>query len=85
MATHAQAPKQQPPGTIQAPDAASGAPTPAEFEDMVGKAELGFRRWLQESGASTGFTVYPSSRQIRRSLQVLSETIDSVDLSGIAL
>ncbi|KAJ2713674.1 hypothetical protein H4R19_002128 [Coemansia spiralis] len=83
MATRMAAAKQPPPGTALATDATSCGLTLAEREDMIREAEWGFRQWLQESGASTGFTLYPSTRQIHRSLQVLNETIGSVDLSGI--
>ncbi|KAJ1721807.1 hypothetical protein LPJ53_003720 [Coemansia erecta] len=59
--------------------------TSAEREEMVNEAEWGFRTWLRESGPQMGYVLYPSTRQILKSLQTLYTTLDGVDFSDIAL
>ncbi|PIA18378.1 UPF0103-domain-containing protein [Coemansia reversa NRRL 1564] len=58
--------------------------TPAQREDIISEAEWGFRNWLRTSGSQTGYVMYPSTRQIFKSLQILNETIDNIDFSDIA-
>ncbi|KAJ2909399.1 hypothetical protein GGI21_001919, partial [Coemansia aciculifera] len=43
----------------------------AEREDLVNEAEWGFRKWLTESRPAAGYVMYPSTRQILKSLQSL--------------
>ncbi|KAJ1964625.1 hypothetical protein GGI12_001293 [Dipsacomyces acuminosporus] len=57
--------------------------TAEERENLVGEAEWGFRKWLKEHGSQTGFVMYPSTRQIIKSLHMLYQTLDEVDLSGV--
>ncbi|KAJ1861883.1 hypothetical protein LPJ73_000909 [Coemansia sp. RSA 2703] len=59
--------------------------TLAERDEMVNEAEWGFRTWLRESGPQMGYVMYPSTRQILKSLQTLCATLHSVDFSDIAL
>ncbi|KAJ1845471.1 hypothetical protein LPJ70_002487, partial [Coemansia sp. RSA 2708] len=58
--------------------------TPAERETLISEAEWGFRSWLRESGSQSGYVMYPSTRQILKSLQTLYKTIEDVDFSDIA-
>ncbi|KAJ2161083.1 hypothetical protein GGF46_001754 [Coemansia sp. RSA 552] len=70
-----------PPNAPSAPD----TPSPDEREDMINQAEWGFRKWLRETGSQPGgYVMYPSTRQIHKSLQTLSKTLADVDLSDIA-
>ncbi|KAJ2785223.1 hypothetical protein H4R18_000674 [Coemansia javaensis] len=78
-------PPQPPPAASAASAAADGALTAAERDAMIGEAEQGFRDWLRTSAPAAGYVMYPSTRQIHRSLQVLSKAIEDLDLSGIAL
>ncbi|KAJ2864448.1 hypothetical protein GGH94_002900 [Coemansia aciculifera] len=57
----------------------------AERENLVNEAEWGFRKWLTENGPSTGYVMYPSTRQILKSLQSLYVTLEEIDFSDIAL
>ncbi|KAJ2781221.1 hypothetical protein GGI15_003279 [Coemansia interrupta] len=59
--------------------------TSAEREEMVNEAEWGFRTWLRESGPQMGYVLYPSTRQILKSLQTLYTTLEGVDFTDIAL
>ncbi|KAJ2434600.1 hypothetical protein GGF42_009192 [Coemansia sp. RSA 2424] len=56
----------------------------AEREDLVNQAEWGFRKWLAESRPATGYVMYPSTRQILKSLQSLYVLLAEIDFSDIA-
>ncbi|KAJ1646726.1 hypothetical protein LPJ64_001840 [Coemansia asiatica] len=76
--------------TSERPGANSTAPrldglTSAEREDLVNEAEWGFRTWLRETGPQMGYVLYPSTRQILKSLHTLYALLDAIDFSDIAL
>ncbi|KAJ2820478.1 hypothetical protein FBU31_005209 [Coemansia sp. 'formosensis'] len=52
-------------------------------ENLINQAEWGFRKWLTENGPSTGYVMYPSTRQILKSLQSLYKTLEEIDFSDI--
>ncbi|KAJ2021930.1 hypothetical protein IWW57_004725 [Coemansia sp. S610] len=53
-----------------------------ERERLVNQAEWGFRKWLTENSRS-GYVMYPSTRQILKSLQTLYKTLEEIDFSDI--
>ncbi|KAI8321332.1 hypothetical protein GQ54DRAFT_261977 [Martensiomyces pterosporus] len=57
--------------------------TAEERDDLLNQAEWGFRKWLKDTGPQTGFVMYPSTRQILKSLNALYKTLDDVDFSDI--
>ncbi|KAJ2659740.1 hypothetical protein IWW48_003341 [Coemansia sp. RSA 1200] len=63
----------------------SSALTAKEHESLISEAEWGFRTWLRETSPPSGFVMYPSTRQILKSLNTLHDVLEDVDLSDIAL
>ncbi|KAJ2844272.1 hypothetical protein GGI22_006933 [Coemansia erecta] len=59
--------------------------TAEEREKLISEAEWGFRTWLRETSPPSGYVMYPSTRQILKSLNTLHEILEDVDLSDIAL
>ncbi|KAJ1664061.1 hypothetical protein IW140_004361 [Coemansia sp. RSA 1813] len=59
--------------------------TAEEREHLISEAEWGFRTWLRETSPPSGYVMYPSTRQIHKSLSALHDILEDVDLSDIAL
>ncbi|KAJ2547823.1 hypothetical protein EV175_005065 [Coemansia sp. RSA 1933] len=84
-------PTQKKPDTPARTDITQKAPcdeqplTAEERETLISEAEWGFRTWLRETSPPSGYVMYPSTRQIIKSLNALHDVLEDVDLSDIAL